>query len=290
VIGARRDGPRLDAALAGKDYGERVHEVRGEAIAAYARATNDANEHYLAGAAAVAGPVWPVVPAFPSFMAVAQDPELGVDLRRLLHASEEHVLRRPLRPGDVVTVHTVLESVADHPAGQTFTIAAFERGPSGDMVAEVRGTMLIRGAGRGGAGQPPAAPLQPAPGAVVFEEATTVDADQMERYAAASGDRNPIHLDTAAARRAGLRRPILHGMCTMAMATKAAVNGLAGGDPSRIARVAMSFTRPVVAGQTVTTRVRQLGERDDVVAFTLETIDDAGAPVIADAEVDVRRS
>ncbi|MDQ4026302.1 MAG: dehydratase, partial [Actinomycetota bacterium] len=72
---------------------------------------------------------------------------------------------------------------------------------------------------------------------VVYEETTKVDDDQTFRYADASGDHNPIHLDENTAKMAGLPGIILHGMCTMAMGSKAAVNGLAGGDPTRIARV-----------------------------------------------------
>lgn len=38
-----------------------------------------------------------------------------------------------------------------------------------------------------------------------------ITADQVERYAAASGDNNPIHLSLTAAQEAGLESPIVHG-------------------------------------------------------------------------------
>ena len=44
----------------------------------------------------------------------------------------------------------------------------------------------------------------------------TVTVEQIRAYAAASGDRNPIHLDDEFARRAGLPGVIAHGMLTMA--------------------------------------------------------------------------
>jgi acyl dehydratase len=50
----------------------------------------------------------------------------------------------------------------------------------------------------------------------------TPDEDVTQRYAAASGDHNPIHLDPAAARAAGLPSPILHGLYTMALVARCA--------------------------------------------------------------------
>jgi acyl dehydratase len=276
VTRARGPAP-LNVALTGKDLGSSVTIVTPEAIEAYARATNDLNPRYLAGEAAVASPIWPVVPAFASFMDAARDPELGVDLRRLLHAAEEHVLSAPIRAGDTLTVASVLESVSDG----TFTIVATETNQEGVVVAEVRGTMLIRGLASTRTAAPPCS------NDVVFEQRARVDNDQPRRYAEASGDCNPIHLDHAAARRSGLRGVILHGMCTMALATKAAVDGPAGGDPTRVHRVAVSFARPVWPGQWLKTRLWRVGGRGDCVAFGLETTDEGGAQVIAPAEVEV---
>jgi acyl dehydratase len=124
---------------------------------------------------------------------------------------------------------------------------------------------------------------QEQPRETVYEEATKVDEDQTQRYAEASGDHNPIHLDEDVAKMAGLPRTINHGMCTMAIATKAAVNGLAGGDPTRIKRVAVRFSKPVFPGQELTTRFWQ--ESDGVYGF--ETYNPDGAPVIKNGEVQI---
>lgn len=48
------------------------------------------------------------------------------------------------------------------------------------------------------------------------------DEGATRRYAAASGDHNPIHVDPAAARAAGLPAPILHGLYTMAQVARCA--------------------------------------------------------------------
>lgn len=271
----------LNRDLVGKDYGTKTYEVTAEAIERYARATNDLNDRYLAGPDSVATPVFPVVPAFESFMAAAMDPDLGADLLRLVHGAEEHALYTPIRPGDTLTVRSDLESVEAKETGETFTVRATETNQDGELAAEVRGTMFIRGT----AARLRPSPEQQEPGEVVYEETTKVDEDQPRRYAEASGDRNPIHLDEDVARSAGLPGVIVHGMCTMAIAGKAAVDGVAGGDPTRIKRLAVRFSRPVLPGQELTTRLWRAGDG----LYGFETYNPRGSAVIRNGEAEVAR-
>jgi acyl dehydratase len=274
----------LNAALAGKSYGEKTYEVTADAIEKFARATNDENERYLGGAGdVVAPPVFPVVPAFESFMAAGMDPELQADLLRLVHGSEEHVLHKAIKAGDVLTVASVLETVEQKESGETFTVKATETNQHGEVVAEVRGTMFIRGSG---SGAKRAAPKQEARD-VVYEETTKVDDDQTHRYAEASGDFNPIHLDESTARMAGLPGIINHGMCTMAIATKAAVDGLAGGDPTRIRRVGVRFSKPVLPGQELTTKLWKESDADGATTYGFETYNPDGVAVIKNGIVEI---
>ena len=277
----------LNKDLTGKDYGTTTYEVTADAIEKYARATNDLNERYIAHDDIVASPIFPVVPAFQSFMGAAMDPELQADVMRLVHGQEEHVLHAPIRPGDTLQVHSVLQSIDQKDSGETFTVAATETNQDGVVVAEVLGTMFIRGGGKAGAGKDASSEPERAP-EVVYEETTKVDEDQTHRYAEASGDHNPIHLDRSVARMAGLPGIINHGMCTMAIATKGAVDGLAGGDPTRVRRVAVRFSKPVIPGQELTTRFWKQGEpSDDVPMFGFETYNPDGVPVIKGGVVEV---
>jgi acyl dehydratase len=245
----------LNHELVGKRYPWAPYEVTAEAIAAYARATNDRNETYF-GDAPVASPVFPVVPAFPTFMAAAEDPELGADLLRLVHIAESHVIHRPLRPGDVVTPTSELVAVAEEEGGESFTLRADLVTADGTVACEASARMVIRATGR--RRRRAAAPEREARPPIVFEQDTMVEEDQPRRYADASGDRNPIHLSEEAARAARLPGVILHGMCTMAMAVKGAVDGLAAGNPTRVRRVALEFFKPVYPGQPITTRFWKL--------------------------------
>ena len=274
----------LNKDLIGKKYDSKTYEVTAEAIEKYARATNDENSRYISEDV-VSTPVFPVVPAFDSFMSATMDPELGADLMRLVHGSEEHVLHGAIRPGDTLQIDPVLESVETKETGETFTIAAPIKNQEGELVAEVRGTMFIRGTGSGarsatGTGE------ESAP-EVVYEETTKVDEDQTHRYAEASGDHNPIHTDENVAKMAGLPGIINHGMCTMAIAAKGAVNGLAAGDPERIKKVSVRFTKPVIPGQELTTKFWKTSESGDVTTYGFETYNPAGQAVIKGGVVEV---
>ncbi len=70
-----------------------------------------------------------------------------------------------------------------------------------------------------------------------------VDRVRLVRYADASGDRNPIHQDEAAALAVGLPGVIAHGMWTMGAAVQVVVDWL--GDPGLVVGYQTRFTRPV---------------------------------------------
>ena len=76
------------------------------------------------------------------------------------------------------------------------------------------------------------------------QSAFTIVADRAERYARASGDHNPIHLDEDAAKAVALRGRVLHGLSRMAVAGHA-VAAVGGREPSRLA---VRFPAPVTLG------------------------------------------
>jgi acyl dehydratase len=59
------------------------------------------------------------------------------------------------------------------------------------------------------------------------------------RYAGASGDFNPIHIDEDFAQKVGLPHRILHGMWTMAQLARAHTD--AAGGPDRLKRLSVQF-------------------------------------------------
>lgn len=80
-------------------------------------------------------------------------------------------------------------------------------------------------------------------GDVVSERVFPISRDTLVRYAAASGDFNPIHYNDEFARSVGLDGVIAHGMLTMGTAVNAVTDWI--GDPGAIREYGARFTRPV---------------------------------------------
>ena len=76
--------------------------------------------------------------------------------------------------------------------------------------------------------------------------------EQLRRYADASGDHNPIHLDEQAAHRVGLDSVIAHGMLSMAFLGQFVNQQLADIPGARIAELRVRFLNMVRLGDTLT--------------------------------------
>jgi acyl dehydratase len=90
------------------------------------------------------------------------------------------------------------------------------------------------------------------------------------RYAGASGDFNPIHIDEEFARNVGLPGRILHGLWTMAQVARAMTE--AAGGPAHLKRLSVQFRGMGAIGEEI------------VVSGTVDSIDDGVATAHAEAE------
>ena len=77
-------------------------------------------------------------------------------------------------------------------------------------------------------------------GDAIPELKVTPDKYLPHRYAGASGDFNPIHIDDEFAKAVGLPRNILHGLYSMGLVARANA-ALAGGDPRALKRLSVQF-------------------------------------------------
>jgi acyl dehydratase len=125
----------------------------------------------------------------------------------------------------------------------------------------------------------------PEPGTSIDELKVTPDKYLPHRYAGASGDFNPIHIDVDFAKQVGLPSNILHGLYTMAQVARANVNA-AGGDPRALKRLGVQFRGMGVPEQeiTVSGTVREVdGNR-----VTVEVVaEQAGNRIIRNAEAEL---
>jgi acyl dehydratase len=104
------------------------------------------------------------------------------------------------------------------------------------------------------------------------------------RYAGASGDFNPIHIDEEFARQVGLPGRILHGLYSMAQVARAVAD--AGGGPQSLRRLTVQFRGMGLPEQelTIAGTVREV---DDGVAIVEATCTQDGKRIIRNAEAEV---
>ncbi|MCW5653325.1 MaoC family dehydratase [Hydrogenophaga sp.] len=180
----------------------------------------------------------------------------GMDLTKIVHGEQRVTLHRPL-------------TVAGHVRAKLRIVDAFDKGPGRGAVLLARtdihdavdaapvATLLstIFARGDGGFGGPTGrgpAPHHVPERAPDGEVALRTRPEQALIYRL-SGDRNPLHVDPAFARRAGFERPILHGLCSYGVAAVSVVRGACGMRADRITHFEARFTAPVFPGETLST-------------------------------------
>jgi acyl dehydratase len=162
-------------------------------------------------------PTYPHILGFPLQVALMTRPSFPFGLTGLVHLANELTQHRPIGAGERLSVEVRAKDLRDHPKGRQFdmhTAATADDEPVWRSVS----TYLKRGGGD------EAAPATADPTAGVELRRVgvwRVPADTGRRYAAASGDHNPIHLHPLTARAFGFKRPIAHGMWTKARALAA---------------------------------------------------------------------
>lgn len=264
-------------------------KVDAERAAAYAAATNDPIQAHRAGE--LAPPVFAVVPVWEAMGGATAQVVTPDVLPMVVHGEQDMVFHQPIRPGSVLVSRAAPVGVHVKPSGTTVVAKTETRDESGSLVNEQFFTTFIRGLAEGES-QGEAAPEHRFPEEVraqdpVAEVAQTLDDDQTFRYSEASGDLMPIHLDDDFAKTVGLPGIIIHGLCTMAFTSHAVVTSVGGGDTNRLARLAVRFSKPVLPGQTITTRIWAAGERDGRSVYAFETTNPDGDLVIKDGLAEI---
>jgi acyl dehydratase len=118
-----------------------------------------------------------------------------------------------------------------------------------------------------------------------IELRVTPDKYLPHRYAGASGDFNPIHIDPQFAQEVGLPSNILHGLYSMAQVARACTNA-AGGDPRALRRLSVQFRGMGFPEQemTISGSGRQGAEGPTVVDVIAEQ---GGNQIIRNAEAEL---
>jgi hypothetical protein len=182
-------------------------QVRADAerVAAYNRVCGfDLRDHLPA--------TYPHVLAFPLHMAVMADGSFPFGAVGLVHVENQIVQHRRIGLGEELTIKVKPTKLESHPKGRTFGLQTKVK-VGNRIVWESTSTMLRRGGGNGPTAKSHSGeePDLPAGGAE-----WKLGGDLGRRYAAVSGDRNPIHMHAWTAKPLGFPRAIAHGMWTKA--------------------------------------------------------------------------
>ena len=279
----------LNRALVGKHYPPQDYGVTAEAIFTYARAYNEENPWFLAGerpGEIIAPPMFGVVTGWSSIVNVVTDSELHVDVLRLLHSEQDMHFLLPLVPGDIVTSTATVAAIEEEAAGESLAIDVNCVNQRAEQVQTMRFTALIRGRSSRERKRPRVDEASGL-GEPLFRIRQTINEDQTYRYAKASGDYNPIHVDENVAKLAGLPGIIVHGLCTMAFTSKVMIDHICDGDPRRLRRLRARFSRPVFPGQEITTAAWSLPDRDGLKVYAYETYNSDGKDVIREGIAEI---
>jgi acyl dehydratase len=213
-----------------------------------------------------------VVLAYPGFW--AKEPDTGIDWVRLLNAGQELIVHKALPSAATVAATTRVTKIIDK-GPRVGALVVSERTVtdkfSGDEYCTVISTWLCRGdGGCGGPDKPSSAP-DPIPDRSPDKVCDLPTSPQQALIYRLSGDYNPLHASPSAARAAGFKAPILHGLCTFGVATHAIVKTCCDYDPARLLRIRLRFSAPVYPGDTIRTEIWL--QDDDQIAFLCRSVE-----------------
>lgn len=220
-----------------------------DAVAAYAKVCGFALRDHLP-------PTYPHVLAFPLHMALMSDGAFPFGAVGLVHVANRITQHRRLGLGEALDLRVRATKLKAHPKGKAFDVVTEAR--VGRQIAwESTSTFLRRGKGDPAA----ASGAQPFP---IVDEDVRASAEWRlpenlgRRYAAVSGDRNPIHMHSLSAKPLGFPAAIAHGMWTKARAVAALEPRL----PDAFA-VDVRFRRPILLPAKVEFATADPGTRQD---------------------------
>ncbi len=207
-----------------------------------------------------------VVLGYPGFW--AREPDTGIDWVKLLHGEQRMRLHRPLPPSAEVVGHNRITHITDKGEGKGAILVTERRVETtgGDLIATVQQVSVLRGDGgysQQGGGQPSDDPLPPLVATPTDREPDWSDAQIIRPEAALlyrlMGDYNPLHADPEVAREAGFKRPILHGLASYGLVTRAILRQCCDNNPARLKGLDIRFTSPVYPGETLVTDIWRVG-------------------------------
>ncbi|MGH2890971.1 MAG: MaoC family dehydratase [Solirubrobacteraceae bacterium] len=208
-------------------------------------------------------PTYPSVLAFGLQLALLTDGRFPLPAAGLLHIANRIAAHRPLSARERLDLRVWATDAQPHRRGRAFDVRAEARS-GGELVWEQVATNLAPGRGT-----PDAPPRERPPSSADLPETASwrLPGDLGRRYAAVSGDWNPIHLHRLTARLFGFPTPIAHGMWVKARCLAAL-----GPRVPDACTAAVAFRRPIRLPATVRFAQGQ-AEDDGAIVFGVHGAD-----------------
>ena len=184
---------------------------------------------------------YPHLLAFGLHMAIMTDRDFPFPAIGTVHVENSITQHRPVAVAEPLQVTARPNHLRAHPKGTAFDLVTHVHS-AGELVWEETSTFLRRGRGDGGAADTDPAMEQVPSSGIEWR----LPGDLGRRYAAVSGDHNPIHLYGVTAKAFGFPRQIAHGMWSKARCVAMLESRL----PDAV-RVDAVFKKPVLLPGTV---------------------------------------
>lgn len=190
-----------------------------------------------------------VLPTFALTLAQWAPDALGAlgafDVTTAVHGGQRLVVHRPLEPDGELTATARVSQVRDKGSAAVFDVEV--------DCAYFTATWSLFAPGAGGFGgqRGPAAPRRP--GRPPEHTATVATHSRQAALYRLLGDRHAMHIDPGAAQAAGLPRPFLHGLCTLAASLLPLADRL-GAHPAGLVELDARFAAPVFPGDRLGVR------------------------------------
>ncbi|MCS7213450.1 MAG: MaoC/PaaZ C-terminal domain-containing protein [Candidatus Calescibacterium sp.] len=272
-----------------KEYPPEVVEISAESIRKYAEGISEDNPFFMRNQ--VAPPLYATALAIPFTGRVLIDDEVnqGINPTRVVHGEQDSRIFKLVKAGDRVKIISKFLGREEKETGTIFIVKAEQYNENtGEKIGEGYHLYFIRGEKKGEK-KKETVESKPEYGNKLYEWKIKVAKDQPIKYAEGSGDRFPIHTDENFARAMGFPTIILHGMCTMAFAIKSVVDNVLGGDPTKVKRARVRFSKPVLPEQTLTFTGYESKEKPEIGKRRIDVVavNDNGEEVLKNAFLEI---
>jgi acyl dehydratase len=225
-----------------KDFGETYYEIAKEKIKEFLLATKADLEKFKNG---ISPPTFCAVFQSELLSRLLFDQEINLNLKKLVHGEQEFIYHKHPYVGDLVKSRGFIEDIFEKKGHDFLIFKVLSFNSQEELLIEAKWTFVIRGGNHkdfnlfdklsisllnffSRKANSPKLKLKTNP----YYEALTdnqiimrvlIEKYMPQKYAGASGDFNPIHLDNDLGKKVGLGGLILHGMASMALAGNLAI-------------------------------------------------------------------